>query len=442
MSSTQHQLAILRPRDDDELSRADGRAHRSQLRVGATGIALAVALIRGFARRSARASATSGSISRAARPTSCRLRSSACSSSGRACRRTSAPTPGNHARGRPAGDRPRPGLQEVIKMLGQRRRLLQRQLRPSFENPNAITNFVQIVLIFSIGASSTSSAAWSAISARAGRVRRDGHPVPGRCHHGLPGRVGGHPAFAPLGIDTAASSLQAGGNMEQGSPLRIANSALFVTVTMMPRAALSIPCTTASRRSEAWSRRSTSSWARSSSAASAPVSACCCLRHRRVRRRADGRPHAQYLGKKIEAKEVKMAMLAILILPLSILGSRRSPRSLAPALPVPPTRTARLQRNPLRHLGHRQRLGVRRHQRQYDVLQHDHRLRDVHRPLPDDRADGRHRQLACRQEGRPPGRHLPTRPAVRRPGCRRHPDRGRSPTLPALAPARWSNRSR
>ena len=32
----------------------------------------------------------------------------------------------------------------------------------------------------------------------------------------------------------------------------------------------------------------------------------------------------EYLGKKIEAKEVKMAMLAILILPLSILASWRS----------------------------------------------------------------------------------------------------------------------
>ena len=72
----------------------------------------------------------------------------------------------------------------------------------------------------------------------------------------------------------------------------------------------------------------------------------------------------EYLGKKIEAKEVKMAMLAILILPLSILGFtaiatvvRRRPRRARQPGP------ARLQRDPLRlHLGHRQqRQRLRRH---------------------------------------------------------------------------------
>ena len=64
----------------------------------------------------------------------------------------------------------------------------------------------------------------------------------------------------------------------------------------------------------------------------------------------------EYLGKKLEAKEVKMAMLAILILPLSILGFT----ALAVVLPVgtggaDQRRAARLQRGALRlHLGHRQ----------------------------------------------------------------------------------------
>ena len=54
----------------------------------------------------------------------------------------------------------------------------------------------------------------------------------------------------------------------------------------------------------------------------------------------------EYLGKKIEAKEVKMAMLAILILPLSILGFT----ALAVVLPVGTgahgqRRAARLQRD-------------------------------------------------------------------------------------------------
>ena len=40
----------------------------------------------------------------------------------------------------------------------------------------------------------------------------------------------------------------------------------------------------------------------------------------------------EYVGKKIEAKEVKMAMLAILILPLMILASPRSPSCCPPAV--------------------------------------------------------------------------------------------------------------
>ena len=64
----------------------------------------------------------------------------------------------------------------------------------------------------------------------------------------------------------------------------------------------------------------------------------------------------EYLGKKIEAHEVKMAMLAILILPLSILGFT----ALAVVLPAGAgragqRRAARLHRDPLRlHLGDRQ----------------------------------------------------------------------------------------
>ena len=76
----------------------------------------------------------------------------------------------------------------------------------------------------------------------------------------------------------------------------------------------------------------------------------------------------EYVGKKIEAKEVKMAMLAILILPLMYprldggrdgdpVGGRLDPQS----------RAARLLRDPLPlHLEHRQqRLGLRRHHRQH-----------------------------------------------------------------------------
>ena len=79
----------------------------------------------------------------------------------------------------------------------------------------------------------------------------------------------------------------------------------------------------------------------------------------------------EYVGKKIEAKEVKMTMLAILCLPFAILGFT----ALAVVLPAglaahPGRRAARLQRGALRlHLGHRQqRQRLRRARRQYTLL--------------------------------------------------------------------------
>ena len=45
--------------------------------------------------------------------------------------------------------------------------------------------------------------------------------------------------------------------------------------------------------------------------------------HRGLRRRPDGRAHARILGKKIEAREMKLAMLAVLIYPLACSASRR-----------------------------------------------------------------------------------------------------------------------
>ena len=47
----EHELAGLRRRGDDELSHADARPRRAELPVGGDGMAVLVALIRGFARR-------------------------------------------------------------------------------------------------------------------------------------------------------------------------------------------------------------------------------------------------------------------------------------------------------------------------------------------------------------------------------------------------------
>ena len=88
----------------------------------------------------------------------------------------------------------------------------------------------------------------------------------------------------------------------------------------------------------------------------------------------------EYLGKKVEAFEMKMAMLIVLVLGASILGftalaSVTAPGLAGPAQPGP----ARLQRDPLRlHQPDRQqRLGLRRADRQHALLQHDRRLRDA-----------------------------------------------------------------
>ena len=138
----------------------------------------------------------------------------------------------------------------------------------------------------------------------------------------------------------------------------------------------------------------------------------------------------EYVGKKIEAKEVKMAMLAILILPLMYLGWS------AVAVVYPPggridgqRRAARLQRSALcLHLADRQqRLGVRGTDRQHAVLQPHRRGLDAGRPLLDDHPGDGDRRLARTEENRRRiERHVPDhRRAVRRPAGRRDPDRRR-----------------
>ena len=81
----------------------------------------------------------------------------------------------------------------------------------------------------------------------------------------------------------------------------------------------------------------------------------------------------EYLGKKIEAKEVKMAMLAILVLPLIVSSAAPPSRCVVPSAVAvdEQSRPARLHRDPLRlHLADRQqRLGLRRAHRQHALLQ-------------------------------------------------------------------------
>src|SRR5713226_3790807 len=216
--------------------------------------------------------------------------------------------------------------QEAIKMLGTNGGgFFNTNSAHPFENPNAITNFVQIVLIFSLGASLTN------VFGRMVGDQRQGWAVfavmgilfLGGVVVAYWAEAAGNPAFASLGIDSGASALQAGGNME-GKEVRfgIANSALFATITT------DASCGAVNSMHDSFT----------------PLGGLVPLFNIQLGEIIVGGVGAglygmllfailavfiaglmvgrtpEYLGKKIEAKEVKMAMLAILILPLSILG--------------------------------------------------------------------------------------------------------------------------
>jgi K+-transporting ATPase ATPase A chain len=208
--------------------------------------------------------------------------------------------------------------QEVIKMLGTNGGgFFNANSAHPFENPNAITNFVQMVLIFSIGAALTN------VFGRMVGDQRQGWAVfavmgllfLGGVSVAYWAEAAGNPAFTALGID--------GGNME-GKEVRfgIANSALFATVTtdascgavnamhdsFTPLGGL-IPLFNIQLGEIIFGGVGSGLYGMLLFAVLAVFIAGLMV----------GRT-PEYLGKKIEAREVKMAMLAILILPLAILG--------------------------------------------------------------------------------------------------------------------------
>jgi K+-transporting ATPase ATPase A chain len=216
--------------------------------------------------------------------------------------------------------------QEVIKMFGTNGGgFFNANSAHPFENPNALTNLIQMVLIFAIGASLTNvfgrmvgdqRQGW-AIFAVMGVLFLAGVAVT------YPVEAGGNPAFAAMHVDSAHSALQAGGNME-GKEVRfgIANSALFTVVTtdascgavnnmhdsLLPLAGM-IPMINIMLGEIIFGGVGSGLYGMLAFAIIAVFVAGLMV----------GRT-PEYLGKKIEAKEVKMSMLAILILPLAILG--------------------------------------------------------------------------------------------------------------------------
>jgi K+-transporting ATPase ATPase A chain len=194
-----------------------------------------------------------------------------------------------------------------------------------YENPNAFTNILTNILEFLIGAGLTMT-----FGRMVGNMRQGWALFGAMSILFLVGAFicygaesAGNPAFAPLGIEQQASALQAGGNME-GKEVRfgVADSALFATTTT-----------------------DTSTGAVNSMHDSfTPIGGLVPIVNMQLGEIIFGGVGCglygmllfailsvfiaglmvgrtpEYLGKKIESREVKMAMLAILSVPLSALG--------------------------------------------------------------------------------------------------------------------------
>ena len=216
--------------------------------------------------------------------------------------------------------------QEAIKMLGTNGGgFFNGNSAHPFENPTALTNLLQIVSIFAIGAGLTN------VFGRMVGNQRQGWALFGVM--GLlflvgtfvvyPVEAGGNAAIAAMGVDQSAGALQPGGNME-GKEVRfgIANSSLFTVVTtdascgavntmhdsLMPLAGL-IPMINIQLGEIIFGGVGSGLYGMLLFAIVAVFIAGLMV----------GRT-PEYIGKKLEAREVKMSIIAILILPLSMLG--------------------------------------------------------------------------------------------------------------------------
>ena len=216
--------------------------------------------------------------------------------------------------------------QEVIKIFGTNGGgFFNANSAHPYENPTPLTNFITLLLIFAVGAGLTN------VLGRMVKDERQGWAI--FAAMGILFLVGvttaywaesaGNPALAALNIDSAPGASQAGGNME-GKEVRfgIADSALFATVTTdtscgavnsmhdsyTPLGGM-VPLVNMELGEVIFGGVGSGLYGMLGFAIVAMFVAGLMV----------GRT-PEYLGKKLEAKEVKMTILALLSLPLSILG--------------------------------------------------------------------------------------------------------------------------
>src|SRR6266403_679984 len=216
--------------------------------------------------------------------------------------------------------------QEAIKILGTNGGgFLNANSAHPYENPTALTNLIQLLSIFSIGAALTNvlgrmvtdeRLGWAIFAAMAILFLAGVTTSYWSESHG-------NPAVAAFNVDSAPSALQAGGNME-GKEVRFgpALSALYATVTtdtscgavnsmhdsFLPLGGM-VPLVDIQLGEVIFGGVGSGLYGMLAFAIVAMFVAGLLV----------GRT-PEYLGKKLEAKEVKMTILALLSLPLSILG--------------------------------------------------------------------------------------------------------------------------
>ena len=216
--------------------------------------------------------------------------------------------------------------QEIIKELGTNGAgFFNANSAHPFENPNGLTNLIELLAIFAIGAALTN------VLGRMVKDERQGWAI--FAAMGLLFIAGvtiaywseshGNPAMAALSVDTAQSAAQPGGNME-GKEVRFgpALSALWATVTTDTSCGAvnsmhdsylpiggAVPMVNMQLGEVIFGGVGSGLYGILAFAIVAMFVAGLMV----------GRT-PEYLGKKLEAKEVKMTILALLSLPLSILG--------------------------------------------------------------------------------------------------------------------------